>query len=901
MLLGLALAGVAITGFFAFFLWGQQSPVAQNFGSISALIGIWIAIDLVVHGAARPIPPEGRRTVHLSVGRLDFGALIRRWRPALVLAVAIATVSPCLVDTPLSHDHPVHLFQAWHFWSEMLGRGRLRGWSHFWGFGIPAGELTPIGPDLWVALFRAATLGLLSWTRTYALAFAGMLVFVTMTVYVFTRRFFGASTAAVAALLWLLDPGAWFQGGWSWHTSLGVWPVTLGMGFTLLALASLERLTASSDPRHRLQTVLVGAFWIAASLLTHQLPMIVYPIAVTLLVLDHWRRDGLTAAVLLRVVATCALGAALSAFYIVPMMARSGLTIDLGVQGGSLDELGRKLVEMRVFENLWPPIFMLGLVGAILVARARRPAGVFFISCTALFVILSSNVLVTVFHFERLIGGILKLEAQRLLLVAKFFLFPLAAHAAVTLGRSPGIGAVADVLPAPSRFGRLVGALLIAVLGAPLLRPAVVHIFNTQIAKSFEMATSMPLWHDLQAFFEWSRVERLANKDFYRIAYALPPHEHLATVAPIFDQTFFYKVGYTPAQQLQSFPMSDEPALFEALSVKYMLTDHPINDPSFALVRTFGKLQVYRFTRYRPQPFTMLSGQSQVEVVRFDPEYIQLRLRGTSPGARLRLNVANYPRWEATLAGRRLPIFPAPVYGMEYPILMEVPAGDGDLVFRYVYRAVDWTGLIITLLGLVTATLFASGAVTRSAGWRRQRDVAIARLRRAAPFARPIAAGIGALLLGLVIWRLTGPSRLDRDSVFLFRRAAGALSLAGNHCVATEPAAWRCGPHEVRAGVVSGGYGSHFCMTAPAVGPLVLTTTTKLGQFVAGRYDPGDGAGRIRVSVDGRLLGDMATRGIGQGQQFVQVDTRANAGETGRLEIELTGAALHCFDFHLSR
>ena len=69
--------------------------------------------------------------------------------PALVQAV------PLLWKTPLSHDHPAHLFKAWHFWTEMLAQGRLRGWSHFWGFGFPSDEFVPSGGELWVSVFRA--------------------------------------------------------------------------------------------------------------------------------------------------------------------------------------------------------------------------------------------------------------------------------------------------------------------------------------------------------------------------------------------------------------------------------------------------------------------------------------------------------------------------------------------------------------------------------------------------------------------------------------------------------------------------------------------------------------------------------------------------------------------------
>ena len=255
----------------------------------------------------------------------------RRAAPVvLVAAAALWMVTPLVRDTPLSHDHPVHLFNAWHFWTEMLGRGRIHGWSPFCAFGYPPGEFMPFGPDLWVASFRVATLGLLSWMKTYGLALAGVLVFATFSIYVFARRFFGAATAALAAMLFIADPGAWAEGGWEWYVTFGVWPVTLAMSFTLLALTRLEDVLT----RGRRRDVVWCAVFVLASLVTHLLPLVVYPVAVVLLLLDHvLRRGGLPRGGLARAAAALALGVGLASFQIVPMLSRSGMTRDLGVAG----------------------------------------------------------------------------------------------------------------------------------------------------------------------------------------------------------------------------------------------------------------------------------------------------------------------------------------------------------------------------------------------------------------------------------------------------------------------------------------------------------------------------------------------------------------------------------------
>jgi hypothetical protein len=90
-------------------------------------------------------------------------------------------------------------------------------------------------------------------------------------------------------------------------------------------------------------------------------------------------------------------------------------------------------------------------------------------------------------------------------------------------------------------------------------------------------------------------------------------------------------------------------------------------------------------------------------------------------------------------------------------------------------------------------------------------------------------------------------------------------------------------------------------MTAPASGTLVVSSTTNLGRFIEGRYDPSGGDGRIRVTFDEQPVADMATRGPDQGLQFVQFDTRPWMGKVGRLMIEIRGAPLHCFDVKFVR
>jgi hypothetical protein len=816
----------------------------------------------------------------------------RRLVPLLLAALPAFWLSwPLLWKTPLSHDHATHLFKAWHFWEEMLGRGRLRGWSHYWAFGTPSDELVPFGSELWVALFRAATFAQLSWLHTYALAFAGLMLFQALAVYSFARNYLGRGAAVVCAWLTLLDAGAFLEGGWSWNATWGVWPVTLAMSLVLTCLTQLERLLVAGGVRH----VFWGGVWCAAALLTHPMALVALAIAAPLMLLDHGLSPrGLALGFACRTLAALAFGVALASFYLVPFFARSADVQDLGWLGDSLPAVSRKLVELRTFQNVSVLVHGLALLGACFALRRRLPGALFLAAAGGVFVLLSSGVLIRDLHLERVLPSLIKLESNRFLLVAKPFWFSLAGQGAFELLRPLLVPEA--VLASGRRWAR---RLLLAGLGLALLVPgAARHLYDTQIAKSVIGERELSYFGDLRELLAWTRAQRLSSQQHYRIAYHMWRDEHLPTLAPVFDGSLMYKVGYTPVQIFEKVPMTAEPELLEALSVKYVVSAYALQLPALKEEKRFGALYLYRFERFRPDPFT-LSGPGHAELVEFSPERVRIRLEGTAPQSRLKIHVASFDRWQATLAGAVLPIQTVPVFGAEYPILMEVPARDGELELRYVYRAVDWAGLLLTL---------AAVPAFAAACWfgRRQGLVALMAtgvlpFRR---FARPLRWSALLVLLSLAGAAFAGTTTrqklLPRESIFWRVRGAAQMTLGGLSCSPVAPADFECGPHRVKADVVAGFWGLHLCMSAPDAGDLRLRVPTQLGAFLAGRYDPvKEGPGSISVSVNGTLLGSVATRPASLRQQHIQFDTRDRWHEQATIEIVLSGTARNCFDLEV--
>jgi hypothetical protein len=811
----------------------------------------------------------------------------RRWVPvALVLAACVFICAPLWQRSPLSYDHATHLFKAWHFWHEMLGQGRLRGWSNFWAFGFPSEELVPFGESVWVCLWRVLTLGQLSWTRTYALAFAALLTFKAFSAFWFARRYFGAIAGVACAWFVLIDPGAMLKGGWRWHTHYGVWPVELSMCLVLLAFLELEKVFEQRKAR----VVLVAGLWFCASLLSHQIALLVFLMTAPLLLLEHYLRPLVPPfSAFAQAAGALLLGLALAAFSVVPFVVHSGHAQDLGWLGDSLPVVSKNLLELRTFENVWFPIHALALIGAWFALRERRPGAVFVVSAAAVFTIFSSDALISWLHLERALPTLIKIEWDRFMVPGRLFWYALAGHALGQLWRLTARG------PSPLSRGRRWLAWGVGlVLGGLLVVPGLGDFYHTQVKKQFRGEPELQYWQDFQELFAWSSTLEKAPGELLRIGYHFPFGNHLPTLAPVFDGLPMYKIGYTPTQIFDEFPNTDEPELLARLSIKYLVSPYPLERPDLTLERRFGELYLYRCNSYDPRPFHLL-GPGEAELLEFAPEQVRLRLSGTSAESRVVVHVAAYERWRASQGGVELPIATVPVYGVEYPMLMELPARDGELRLDYVYGRSEWLGLGITLSAL---------PVFFGLVWLGRRGTALERVLAALARARtPLV--VGALGLVVLAAALLAERTRDRRRLLppdsLFHATKGLeLTLDSAPCIKTEPLTFDCGDQRLGVEVLPGVWGIHSCLSTSSAGELRVRGPLPLGSFIAGRYDPRkEGSGTIELSVAGHSLGQTRTRAHSLRQQLIRFDTRAYAGTSPEVDLRVTGAALYCFDFRL--
>jgi hypothetical protein len=824
---------------------------------------------------------------HESFGVARAHAIWRRIRSALpalfVTLFALKIVWPVTQQPLISHDHPVHLFKAWQFFNAFLRHGHLTGWSHNWSFGYPASEFVPCGGELWIAAFRIVTLGMLSWEHTYVLAFMGVFVVCALAVYAFTREYFGIGAGTLAAVFFTIDPGDLYQGGWLWLVDFGVWPIALSCAFAILAYPQLERVLAST----RRRPLILGTLLIAASIVTHQIALLFHGILLPVWLLDYWARSSPRPKwTWVRSLTPYVLGAGMAGFSTIPFLFRSHMALDLGVPGTPVKEIANSIFELRVFSQNWALIVVCCLIGFVRAFLGGGRGRIFMAAGFGVCLLLSSDLLINTLHFERVLPGIAKVEWSRAITLAKLFGYPLAGYGLVSA--LAGIGGL--VLPL-GRGKRVASSLLVVSAVGVFAGPLAKAVYENRVQKTYAPGLSEKLQVSYELFNDWALHERRRSSEHYRIAYPATSLVAMQAATPRFNDTPAYMIYGTPSQVFNRYPCSMDQELLDALGVKYVVADKELSEPDFVLQRTFGPLRVYSYTRYNKDPFTVV-GPGEASLSSWSSDSIKLHLRGTGPETRLKLHVARYDRWQAMQAGKVLPIRPATAKGHEFPYLMEVDARDGELEFRYVQRPLDWLGTAVSSAS-VLGLLF---LIARRPTWRLDAQL----LPLLAEHSARIYSGASVVVASLIIvilMRWNTRAHLLPSSSLFHDSAAVHMQLDGKPCRSVGELDFLCAETRVQADYVGSSGGHHLCMTTPPTGhTLGIVFDTRLGSSLQIPYDPATETGNIKVRVNGNPIGEVPAKHSDTGIRTVQFDTRALAGSRARLEIEMRGGALSCFD-----
>lgn len=600
---------------------------------------------------------------------------------ALVLLWLVLLGELLLGHPPASRDHAIHYFQTHLLVDELIPRGHLSGWSHHYNNGYPLGESYPWFGYAWMGALHLGTGRLVSLRTSYAFGIAALWAVSTWGVWRLSLRILERDepnvaarwAAAVAAALWLIDPGASREGGWNYLMFHGVWPQQLSTG---LWVASLS-LTWDAMRRPKIRTMGLAALCIGGSILAHPFGMLTTAVSAIVwpfvwLLVPPAGEDGARPRWWIAYGAVHAVGSTIAVSFVRGFLGAADTMDRSPVFGEPLGDLSAELLAGELFRDHRTLAGALVLFGLVVVVRARRskprpaqPANVPLAwAAAAMLVVLlvaASQEALSVFRLDLLVSGFKNLQFPRYAIAQK----PLAAALA-------GVGVFAlvklatrDKEASPQRHAlgmpRLAACLLLAPLALSVVSESS-RLVRAPVGRLHTLESSHHRQTDeaLAALLEQEVGEddsvlflrgKLGGGTFVLMALA-------DAKIPVLIDSHVAAINY--GIQLRSVA----PGTLRGLGVDYVVYYDPTDlalaqhEPDLKRVlEPVGAAGPYRLARLpEPRDDVPFRGASAVS---WGPERIELEV--DRDAGRLEIPLAPYPRWKATLDGAPLELGGTPV------------------------------------------------------------------------------------------------------------------------------------------------------------------------------------------------------------------------------------------------
>jgi hypothetical protein len=618
---------------------------------------------------------------------------------AVVVTVAMVMMRDLLGgERPVSHDHTVHYLKAWLLHERFLPRGLLYGWSHGWFAGYPVTYLYPPGADLWVNTVHALGLGLLSFSQAYAVAFVLFHVFTGLSMYCFGRVIGGRGVGLLAALLALTDMAFFRMGGWNYTVEWGVWPQTLSLAFSLMALCSMPGIAL------RRSLAPLGAFgiWMGLAIITHPMQLVFLGLLIATAALAAAFAEGVKAAsALFRLGIACALALLVASAWLIPFLSSRAETSSMGVWWDTTYEIGKGLLDLQVFPGTLGYVVAFGVLGIVAMLRTRR-FSLLFVALTGLCIpAVTNSTFIDEFHLTTLAPALSKIQFVRLSIMVKPFWFVLCAYVFVVMVTRGG-----RLLSQPARpageTSHLRAAMFVAItalLSLPFLVPAAEAFWIKNVRKSLTTESERQYLADRTQLEEWL-LNEMPQDGFFRVGVFTGHNHELMDLGTLIDRPIF-KRGFTPVSNFIYQMTEKDDATLEAVNLRFAISKQKLPPESFEPTAHFGIYTVYSYKRWQPRPFQIIEGQGQVRLERFGNEEIALRVMPGAQG-KLRLNVSYFSRWHAYRDGKRVPM--TITYLPEHPDttgFITVPMVPGHYRFVFERTLGDHLAVPLGLLGLL--------------------------------------------------------------------------------------------------------------------------------------------------------------------------------------------------------
>jgi hypothetical protein len=668
----------------------------------------WLALALLLIAGAELVRRAAPRVVAwVGVHRPAWLAGSGRWLPALTVALlTLWLLGPVAIgQMPASQDHASHYLATDILVRDLIGSGRLFGWTERLGAGYPYGDLYPTLSYLSTGLAHLVSFRLIPLGVSYAFGICIVWLLVSLGVSRIAQRL-GNGWAAVFAGFWAAaDPGADREGGWGYAMFHGVWTQQLGVGLWLFAILALWRLTERADTRR----LALAGLLCGLTLLAHPLNSICLLISGGLMVLvrlvgvrDQPARGAL------RLVPALALGGLIGLAWVVRMYTNGDKIQSIPVYWAPLPEIMGNALNLGPFENLPAFISVFGLVGVAYALYSRDLFARYIVLLGGVLLALGSMELVNALDLGLSGGTFRVLQYRRFSIPIKALFLALsgvgfwvvargirdAARKAIDDGAGNALRALTAVALAPAAFALLYA--LPYLHEAPSARPLTLR-------RAGELEHTRAILGVLK-----QEAQRLPAGALRRGVYIERPGTggRYPTLALVDAGYGLLPNLFIPAQNFAALARTEQREVMHRLGASVLITRWPVTDPLLEPIAQHGGHTVYRFTK-PPAPPVEVEGPGRADVIAWRPQEKVLRLSGVRPETRLTLAMSPYSKWQAHQGERAVPLGVRLVQGVQ--LISIQGASDGELVIDYHdlkrETAAGWVGALSFLVCLIGVAL----------------------------------------------------------------------------------------------------------------------------------------------------------------------------------------------------
>ena len=486
--------------------WAWLAVIGAALGFVfGGDLGRWVGAALLL--AVAPILIEPLRHQPIWTRARTF---VGRWAPLgiVVVLAAILLGDLALGRPPISRDHGVHYYQTKILVDELIPRGELIGWSERLNTGYPFGDSYPVLGYVMTGAAHLLSFRLIELRTSYAWGLLGVWIVGIVAVWwlasMIARELRGEAVeqapkskedqgdedeaepaaveepslaalmdprwaGALAALAFLIDPGASREGGWNYLMFHGVWPQMLSSALWIASLPATWAALRRPSPR----SLALAALLLGGSLLAHPFGMLTAATSAVAWPIVLWATGALRklpGGQFRWWLAIHALAGLVCVGWVLTFLMSAGSMARSPVPWKALGALTAELLAGELFRDYRAWVGVLTVIGMFAALRRGRALAWLGLGLVCALLVLASEASITILRLDLLVSSFKNLQFPRYSLALKPLL-----HAFAGVGGALLLGRLAKIPnrdhPAASAQATrpAAGRLLAAICLAPLL------------------------------------------------------------------------------------------------------------------------------------------------------------------------------------------------------------------------------------------------------------------------------------------------------------------------------------------------------------------------------------------------------------------------------------------------